>query len=986
MQSTPPGHAPPAGSAGGDPAPIPQKRARTSQACENCKVRKIRCGGGLPCAHCFQFALQCEYKLASKRKSKATIQKVEAMAQYGDPSTLLLQGHLPAADAGAGDRSSGDERSDGTPSASSCAARGAAPASASASTSAAPATAFQPHPPSDPVHLGRVATKEDIEDITNNTMLLVRLGKDGKAKAFSNLGPSNGMHVLREWSTTLSDGVVNPPHGKNHPPRDCSKPCKIGMRENLIFPERTFVDTMVNVYFDFVHPYIPLLDRSAVEAELDAERPNRFLLYSLLACAATKFELVNNISTPCDRMLLSGVFAERAKTRLFQIRSGAMQSIEGVQGSVLLTFHSCHIPGGNSKWMLSGYACRLAQGLGLHLDLRAGQFEKLDVCVPTWSKTWALVHMLDRVIAMETGRPLMIQEEEAFLSIDTFLRTPENLAKYDADLLLDPDHYFVWAVRLADIAGKLVRALNGIARQRDLPYTLPLLHSLLTRYRSELPKRLQFSPDEPDRHLRMQSAILNLRYYALVVGLYRPLVSAKASVIESPLKHQYLALLEGALQAMVQIAFSIRGELAWYPQIMHHELVSALSVCAVLATHDHSEGRATTRNVVGYLERINAVIDAALVHWPFTARLARTAREMLAKIRGTVPDLAEIDAHMSTMHQRIHESMDLYTEYMESSPEHQQAVMATHTSFYLELDGGAHAPSPARASTTASSTSPSPATSYSGSQFPIQQHASASSVPLTPPMSGLLGEACILQGSSATPSSATSSFTGAAGPGSSLGYAYPNAFPATAPQHPPQFAAAAAAAPLEAPAMFAPDAAAQQQHMFQQQQQQQFAPIPAGLDWSAAAGTGLALSASGLAPLSALPAAPAAASSSFLSLPTLPDSFAVNNLTSLLDWPNMSSSSSAAAPAAPPSSAMGGSNGGFLPTMPAPSFSLAAGTATATATPGVDGLTGFQMPALSLFDLDQFLMADGNGGAGTGMDGSGGGGFGFGFGGPRVMQ
>ncbi|KNE62213.1 hypothetical protein AMAG_18828 [Allomyces macrogynus ATCC 38327] len=117
-------------------------------------------------------------------------------------------------------------------------------------------------------------------------------------------------------------------------------------------------------------------------------------------------------------------------------------------------------------------------------------------------------------------------------------------------------------VKLMDITGKIGRSVNCIELRRQLPYTLPELHAMLSEYRRALPASRHFPPhglDSGHREYQM-NAFLSMLYLSAVVSLYRPLCTARSTVIESPLKDQYLALIDASATSMLEVLEAVGGE------------------------------------------------------------------------------------------------------------------------------------------------------------------------------------------------------------------------------------------------------------------------------------------------------------------------------------------------------------------------------------------------------------------------------------------
>ncbi|KAF8545205.1 fungal-specific transcription factor domain-containing protein [Trichophaea hybrida] len=62
---------------GSTPGPI---RRRISRACDQCNQLRTKCDGKLPCQHCVDFALKCEYARERKKRGKASRKDIQAAA------------------------------------------------------------------------------------------------------------------------------------------------------------------------------------------------------------------------------------------------------------------------------------------------------------------------------------------------------------------------------------------------------------------------------------------------------------------------------------------------------------------------------------------------------------------------------------------------------------------------------------------------------------------------------------------------------------------------------------------------------------------------------------------------------------------------------------------------------------------------------------------------------------------------------------------
>ncbi|KNE67656.1 hypothetical protein AMAG_12391 [Allomyces macrogynus ATCC 38327] len=703
------------------------RRTRTTQACETCRKRKVKCDGHQPCRHCFEFSLECRYVATphanAKRPRKSASAAAPQAAAGETPSPEDSNGDLTASAAG-GDtgarpassrkRTRGGARAspagaaatasaaadaadapasgadssgatDVVPRMSAHPSRSGTPETAGASSMAMTAATAPPPPPpprftprgplaspgsrgaSAPARTIRESTAQDIEDMTENMLLMVSLDASGRPRSYSKLGHSNGLHLLRGWSQAVNtDSVLYV-----HPQLQNRLRARELAREQALFPQRHFVLTMFDVYFATMHHWIPILDRTAVLEELDKPMPHFMLLYAVLCVGCAVFERLHQLTVVNSPRLWSTWCAERVLRMLPSVTVSPVHQIETVQAILLVGNHYMNAPG--SPWVLNGIALRIAQDMGLHTDLRAPPFRTVNMCIPTWGKTWCFTYTMDRFGSALSGRPLMFHEDDCFLSTEVFLKTPENMVNFREDLLIEPDHFFVWYVRLMDITGKIIRSINSIWLRRNLPYTLPELHAMLSQYRAELPKALQFDPNEKDRRKRTINAALSLVYYSSVVSLYRPLVSSRsAAVASSPMRPQYLALLEASVKAMLQALETIVDDMALFPYRLHYVSITLLSVCVLIADHSRKLGRPADPAVVSYLDRIDTVLAKVSPTWPASTLFRRIVHDVKANIQGVRIELGQLGVQTLWVMEKSNTHIEDAVLFLDQSPDVQR--------------------------------------------------------------------------------------------------------------------------------------------------------------------------------------------------------------------------------------------------------------------------------------------------------------------------
>ncbi|KAL2429255.1 Citrinin biosynthesis transcriptional activator ctnR [Exophiala dermatitidis] len=194
----------------------------------------------------------------------------------------------------------------------------------------------------------------------------------------------------------------------------------LGLEEAL--PPREVIDELNEIYFEKVHPSLPMIQKARFLASMDLAphlRPPACLRYAIWAnaCAITpKY----SASTPH--------FYERARkyAELDEMRGlgESMISVSHCQAWTLLAcfeFKHMYFP---RAWMSVGRAARLAQMMGLHRQDGAGLDVKQTLPPPRdWTdqeerrRTFWMAFCQDRYASVGTGWPMVIDENDILTNL-----------------------------------------------------------------------------------------------------------------------------------------------------------------------------------------------------------------------------------------------------------------------------------------------------------------------------------------------------------------------------------------------------------------------------------------------------------------------------------------------------------------------------------------------------------------------------------------
>ncbi|KAI9179436.1 hypothetical protein H9P43_004758 [Blastocladiella emersonii ATCC 22665] len=531
--------------------------------------------------------------------------------------------------------------SDAGSSADHAAAPAAAAAAASSSDPSAPATsgaaAAAPRLAVPPItatgitaapSMGREDMLREVNELSEKMTLVVSLDEQGKTAHISNLGHAGGLHLFRNWTRTFrsSDGLVYIPD------LSCCHPTLAELTvHKILFPNASFVELMVNFYFDQVHPFLPFISRAKVEAHLASETPSYVLLYAVLAVASQQFERRYRLG-PVHGVLVSHLLMGRAKALIQPMLSSPTPCLLNIQALLLMEIADRESPRG-SPWLISGMAIRMALDLGLNLGIPDSFKERKLVSIPVWSKTWIYCCVVDSLNSFLTGRSHMISDADSVQDLEECLLNETNIEAHGEAELIPQNHFFVWLFKLFEITGKIGRTITSIRIRRNLPYSLPELHSLLSKYRAQLPKSLVYDFERPHKN-SIFAVHLNLLYLGTVIFLYRTVFACNL-LVTSPLRVEYMRILESSVEAILTIFGAHLDTVHLTPLPLGYAFDLIFTVCVILMSHDAERNKSKT---VRILSQCLQLLDSLATAQPLLRRLATLGKELLESITGTVQD------------------------------------------------------------------------------------------------------------------------------------------------------------------------------------------------------------------------------------------------------------------------------------------------------------------------------------------------------------
>ncbi|ORY11051.1 fungal-specific transcription factor domain-domain-containing protein, partial [Clohesyomyces aquaticus] len=453
------------------------KRRKVAIACEQCRTRKARCDGSKPvCGSCSSRSDQCIYKISAVDATH-TKGYVESLASTSSPSILP--------------------------------------------TSSSPVDA-----------MGGSAGSADLPSINN------KFYGSSSALSFTRQVYSS---ILGKHIETPSSNTLNFPPDHLPSTNDAAQSSCYLAPENFSLLPRHLSDKFMSLYWSRVHVLYPFLHKASFsQAYEDLWKPSSKAGPSSVVfhCAFNAALALGMQFSDCpidEKERLSSACMAKAKN-LLQLDLFEDGSISLVQTLLLLTQYFQSTASPNKCWISMGVACRLAQGLGLHIDEdRFSQpFDPAERELRR--RVWHGCVTLDIAVSMTLGRPAMLIGDAGCLlpgqNGDEDWIPVQGLRAHKVSTIA----FFAEAVKLYRIVGRILLNVYKLNEHQttegsDGSISFDVLIQVdesLSQFALNIPEPLVWSQPEPRPvHdamgiLLRQSHVLHVRFLHARVLLYRP--------------------------------------------------------------------------------------------------------------------------------------------------------------------------------------------------------------------------------------------------------------------------------------------------------------------------------------------------------------------------------------------------------------------------------------------------------------------------------
>jgi hypothetical protein len=352
-------------------------------------------------------------------------------------------------------------------------------------------------------------------------------------------------------------------------------------RGAFLLPPRSLCDELVDAYFKWVAPIVPVINRNRFMKQYrDSKNPPSLLLLQaiLLAgsrvCTNPQLMDANGSTTPAAL-----TFYKRAKALYDANYEDDRVTI--VQALVLMGWY-WEGPEDVTKnvFYWSRVATIVAQGSGMHRSVEGSQLSQADKRL--WKRIWWTLFTRDRSVAVALGRPVHINTDDSDVEMvceDDFIEEDGGEAP---DYPPDPLHvqFFLQYVKLCEIMGLVLSQQYSVASKARRQNAIDLTHSdmALADWLQNCPKEVYW---EMPRH-HFWSALLHSNYYTTLCLLHRahmpPASNSRTGTYmeDNSYPSRNIAFQAAAMITSIIENLGAHDELRYCPAFIVYSLFSAL--------------------------------------------------------------------------------------------------------------------------------------------------------------------------------------------------------------------------------------------------------------------------------------------------------------------------------------------------------------------------------------------------------------------------
>ncbi|KAJ7134514.1 fungal-specific transcription factor domain-containing protein [Mycena epipterygia] len=310
------------------------------------------------------------------------------------------------------------------------------------------------------------------------------------------------------------------------------------LQPHYVYPASDLIASLLNLYFNNVHPTLPLLHRPSFERSVAEGLHLKDAQFgaALLAVlgVASRYSDDPRVFVDGDSSLSAGwKFVNQAQV----VRKFFEPRVYEVQFYCLMTLFSLGTSTPQACWLYLGLGIRFLEQRREHRRKREDHSPEDEL----WKRAFWCFLSLDRMVCTWLGRPSGIYMDD-----------------YDVELLLEVDDeywggtqppgkpsllsFFICHLRLCEILGDVLRRLYASTKSKTLmgwtgveweQRVVSELDSAMNDFLDSVPPHLGWNPERTPDVFFDQSALLHVTYHYIQIAIHRPYLR-RPNVLAAP--------------------------------------------------------------------------------------------------------------------------------------------------------------------------------------------------------------------------------------------------------------------------------------------------------------------------------------------------------------------------------------------------------------------------------------------------------------------
>jgi hypothetical protein len=299
-------------------------------------------------------------------------------------------------------------------------------------------------------------------------------------------------------------------------------------------PPRHVADHLIEVYFQYRTPHLPILTNAQVIKAIDsayqslendtafdheAER-NIFVAYMVFAIALVDIPHLGGRSSQSDGCFRSALGWVQG------VLTYSKSDLESLRMVLLLVQFVALSPSHGSLWHLTGFALRLCIELGLHWETESQCLNTDPELVDDRRRLWHTTYHFDRLMSIALSRPLGVHDESIRVQLpNPWLRSCQSISARPGDFTTHISRAHNHLFTLAKLESEIRHVQHSQAWNFKLAYPRPSWDTWLQDMQPRMQEWYATIPDPSKAHPQSIFAFQSywdVIYYNTVLSLYRP--------------------------------------------------------------------------------------------------------------------------------------------------------------------------------------------------------------------------------------------------------------------------------------------------------------------------------------------------------------------------------------------------------------------------------------------------------------------------------